>query len=335
MFKEVLEITPKMNSTDLAKMEKSLGTRFANAAKSFGHGLMNAIKGGAIATLIEKFLNPLKEIQDSIDKTLEKGSTLSTQAKQFGSSSGELAKLHAFGAASGIDDQQLNILVEKFQSAVTSATQNPGEHSAVRQFVGQKDMVQGFFDFIQNLKKLDETNQLQVQEEVFGAKQTLKMSEFLHADFNELNERFKDINVADLTKASEHIAKLANEDQANKAYNRLQDIIDKSDSLGRSKNVIGLRDTVDQTQLARENDRIERFDQVQSASLKIDKIQEDLEKLVNTIVTKLPFILDSLTFITTDLTKGVNAIGGMSAAISRGVQWARTHDLLGRKIKGK
>jgi hypothetical protein len=161
------------------------------------------------------------------------------------------------------------------------------------------------------------------------------MSEFLHADFDKLNERFKDINVSDLTKASDHIAALDNIDKGNKAYNRLQDIIDKNDALSGGKDVIGLRNQVDETQLARENDRISRFDEVQNAALKVDKIQEDLEKLVTTVVTKLPIILDSLSFITTDLTKSVTAISSMNGTVTRGIQYLRTHDLLGRKIKGK
>ncbi len=335
MFREVLEIIPKMSSSDLSRMEKSLSQRFMNAAKGFGHGLMSAIKGGAIATLIEKFLNPLKEIQDSIDKTLDRGSSLTTQAKQFGSTSGELAKLHAFGASSGLGDQELDILVEKFQSAVVSARQNPGEHSAVRQYVGQKDSVQGFFDFIQNLKKLDETNQLQVQEEIFGAKQTLKMSEFLHADFEAMTNRMKGVKTEDLTKSLDNLSRLSDIDKGNKSFNSLKDIVDKNNAITKGGDVIGLRNQVDQVGLARENERITRFDEIQKAQLKVDKISEDLEKLTSTILTKLPIILDSLGFIANDLTKGVTAISGVGASVARGVQWLRTHDLLGRKMKGK
>ncbi len=336
-FKEVLQIIPTLSSADLSKMEKSLSSRFVKAAKSFGEGLKKAISVGAIASLLEKFLNPLSEIQASIDKTLEKGSSLSAQSKQFGSSSGELAKLHAFGAASGVDAAGLNVLVEKFQSAVTAATNNPGEHSAVRQFVGQTDAVQGFFDFIQNLKKLGPVQQLQVQEEVFGAKQVLKMSEFLNANFEELNNKFKDIKVDQLTRAVDDISKVADKDQANKAHAALADLINKDNAISQS-DVAGIRNRADIAGLNRENDRISRISDIANASLKMDKISENMEKLVSDVVTRLPIIMDLLTDAIKALSLITNAtshLGPIGDKIGQGIHWLKTHNLLGRKIQGK
>jgi hypothetical protein len=307
MFREVLEIIPKLSVQDLKDMEKNLASRFANVAKKFGRGLTQVLTGGSIlaagAALVQRLLNPLKEIQEAVDRTLDKSSTLSTQANQFGTSSGELAKLHAFGAAKGIDEGSLNILIEKFQSAVTSATNNPGEHSAVRQFVGQKDMAQGFLDFIQNLQKLSATQQVQIQEEVFGGKQILKMSEFLHADFAALAERFKGVSVANLTKANEKLAALSDIDKANFAYRNLKDIQDKAKVV--NSGVIQTRDEAEGQRLAKENERLADFRNLGLIDQKMEKIQLEIEKLTTEIFTKIPVLFSAMDTVVDLLRKSV------------------------------
>jgi hypothetical protein len=46
MFSEILKIIPKLDSKDLANMERTLGIRFARVAKKFGGGIMSVLKGG-------------------------------------------------------------------------------------------------------------------------------------------------------------------------------------------------------------------------------------------------------------------------------------------------
>lgn len=194
MFTEVLKIVPQVSGSDLSKLESSLGTRFKNIAKGFGKGLIGAIAGGGLASaalgLVDKFLNPLKETQEAIDKTLAKANDVNTFATQFNTTTGKLAKLQAFGQAKGLEPDTLNFLIEKFQTAVALAKQDPNKSTAVRQFVGDKDTAEAFFTFIQQLKKMSTNDQLLVQQEVFGERAVLKMSEFLNADFGEISEKF-------------------------------------------------------------------------------------------------------------------------------------------------
>jgi methyl-accepting chemotaxis protein len=125
MFSEILKIIPKLDSKDLANMERTLGIRFARVAKKFGGGIMSVLKGGGIlgtATFfLDKILNPLKEVQESIDKTLKSGDDLKTYAKQFNTTAGNLARLQAFGKATGLDADSLRTILEKFQSSVAQS----------------------------------------------------------------------------------------------------------------------------------------------------------------------------------------------------------------------
>ncbi len=266
MFKEILNIIPKINSTDLNNMESQLGTRFQRIAKKFGKGLATVLAstaGAGIAlTLIDKLLNPLKEVQDAIEKTLHSGETLADQARQFNSTAGELAKLHAFGQATGLDEGGVNVLLTKFQGAVTEAIEDPSKHSAVRNFTGEKNTVQAFLTFMENLQKVakvDPQKAIAVQKEVFTERQTGKSSDFLGADFPALNRKFAKFDTTNLTKSVGVIDKYATKLNESQAELKLSDITGKANALTPKKGQPSLVDALAERAIIaqnRENERI-------------------------------------------------------------------------------
>lgn len=194
MFSEILKIIPKIDNKDLQAMQNQLQTRFAKVAKGFGKGLVSAFKGGGIAGaalgLIDKLLNPLQEVQESIDRTLKTSDDLATNAEQFNTTTSKLYKLTALAKSQGLDNDNLFMLITKFQTAVAQSKANPNDNSvsSVREFGGE-DTADEFFSFITSLQKMDKNTQLLIQQQVFGEKQILKMAEFLQSDFPQL---FKD-----------------------------------------------------------------------------------------------------------------------------------------------
>lgn len=187
MFSEILKIKPQLDSSDANKMEQALTSRFSKISKKFAGGLGKAILGGGIAGLalglVDKLLNPLKETQETIDRMLSKSDDIVTNAKQFGTTAGKLLKLQSLGAAAGLDPDALYMLMGKFQTSLAEAQADPEKATSVRNFVGRKDTSDAFFEFIQSLQKMEKGQQILVQQEVFGEKQILKMSDFLNSDF--------------------------------------------------------------------------------------------------------------------------------------------------------
>jgi hypothetical protein len=305
MFKEVLQIIPQLSSGDLANMEKALGSRFTKIAKSFGKGLLATLTGGGVAGLalglVDKLLNPLKEVQEAIDKTLNRGSDLAVQAKQFNTTAGELAKLQAFGQAKGLEPEAVNHLIEKFQSAVSEAIADPTKQTSVRQFTGQKDTAQAFFDFIQGLQKLDKNKQIQVQQEVFGEKQILRMSEFLNADFEKLNSKFKGISTEAIT---QKVEKVDNLDELNKtlgAVRGLKDFNDKADAM--NKQMIVLRNEQEKRQLEIQNKQLSSYQNLQN----IEAASTEILNTVKEGILKLTDIVLKLTHFTENFKKLMNS----------------------------
>lgn len=297
MFEAILKILPKLDAAELSKMQRLLSSRFARLAKQFGKGLTSSIKGaftgGAVLGLIDRLLNPIKDLQESLDRTLKKGDDLVTNAGQFNTTAGKLARLQAFGEATGLDSDNLFLLISKFQTAVAEAKADPNAPSAVRNFVGIEDGADAFFEFIQSLQKMNKSDQLLVQQSVFGEKQILKMSEFLQEDFAKLNDKFfKGISTETLSASANKIADLEGLDAGLRARRNLQDINTKGGIL--NEGMINSRNAAEVAALAKENERLKNFQDINALNLKMEKLVFEVEKLSTQILTQLPILMTGL-----------------------------------------
>ena len=324
MLTDILKIIPKMDSSDLKKLEDQLQSRFTKISKKFGKGLMDVLKGGGIAGLalglIDKLLNPLKAVQESIDRTLKTSDDLATQANQFNTSSGKLFKLVQIGKSAGLDQEGLFTLITKFQTAVAQAKADPNDQSvsAVRNFTNEKDTALTFFNFIQSLQKLDRNQQLLVQQQVFGEKQIGKMSEFLNLDFaKQFRATGLDRQSSEtFTKAIDKMAKLSDLADILKVKNENKDIIDKSRVINES--MIKQRAKSDALALEKENLQIKSYNDLAAISDTVSKIMLIVEqgvgligKLINMVT---PFINQATDFmqkfLKSPLMRGVRGLFG-------------------------
>lgn len=300
MFSEILKIIPKLDPKDLQAMQNALQSRFTKLTKSFGKGLVNVLKGGGIAGialgLIDKLLNPLKEVQEAIDRTLKTSDDLATNATQFNTTAGKLQKLVTLAKATGLDEQNLYTLITKFQTAVAGAKVNPNDpaNNSVRNFVGQDDTAEAFFGFIQQLQKMDRNQQVLVQQQVFGEKQILKMADFLQQDFAKLAQRtgIDKVTSETLSKSIDKLANLSDLADALTARRENQDLINKSGVI--NEGMIQARDRSERLALQRENQRIQSYNDLAAISQTAEKIftlvDQGVALLGNLISKVLPFI---------------------------------------------
>lgn len=306
-------------------MQNALQSRFTKLTKSFGKGLVNVLKGGGIAGialgLIDKLLNPLKEVQEAIDRTLKSSDDLATNAKQFNTATGKLSKLVTLAKGAGLDQDNLFQLITKFQTAVAQAKANPKDESvnSVRNFVGQQDTAEAFFGFIQALQKMDRNQQVLVQQQVFGEKQILKMADFLQSDFTRLAKAtgIDKVTSQKLTTSIEKLADLNDLADALTARRESNDLITKAGVVNES--MIRARDKSEQLALERENRNIANYNNLAAISQSVDKIMGLVEQgmgLLGGLVSKLLPFVDKVTgFIdkmskSSWVTKGIKLFGG-------------------------
>lgn len=311
MFKEILKIIPRLEVSDLNKMERSLTQRFTKIAKKFGKGLGSALAGGGIAGLalglIDKFLNPLKETQEAIDRVLKQGGDIVSNAEQFGTTAGKLLKLQKLAQAKGVDAENLNLLLSKFQVAIAEAKADPTKQTAVRKFVDTPDIAEGFFQFLQSVQKMDKNSQLLVQQEVFGEKQILKIADFFNTNMAELTQKLGARPAEEYTRGLMRIDYLSDLNDVLEARRELQDILDKSNVV--NADMIRQRDLQAKLELERENQRIQSYKSLATISEASTRMLVVIEKgflILSDLATKISGLSDIIKRISTSrLFKGM------------------------------
>ncbi len=277
---EKVKLLPEMSGSDIDKMTKALTTRFATVAKKFGSGLVSAITGGGIVgaalALVDKLISPLKAIQEAIDATLDKGNDITVRAKEFGSTPAEIAKLHAMGQATGNTPDQINLWLEKFKTAVEEATANPGEHSAVRNFVGTKDYVQAFLTFADNLKKESPLQQGLIQTEVLGNRQKLQAAEFFQADLPKLQRKFSGINDEGINAGANNADVLKTHKNTLEAYSGLQHFVTRANQA--NDDMITSVHTQSENKENAQDVMMKSFKSLQMLDANVDKMLIQLQK---------------------------------------------------------
>lgn len=313
MFSEILKIIPKLDNSELNKMEQTLGQRFAKIAKRFGGGILGALKGAGVAgmvlTLIEKVLNPLQEVQQAIERTLKSSDDIVTNANQFNTTTGKLYKLITLAKASGLDQDSLFVLLNKYQGAIAQAKADPNAPGAgaVKNYLNDKDIADSFYSFIQQLQKMDRNQQILVQQAVFGEKQILKMSDFLNTNFAE-TARVTGLNKVGsekLTKDLEKLGALNDYKDALKARLELNDIATKSQII--TKGMIEKQAEGERINLERENARIQSYQDLATISQSVDKIMALVEEGVAMLGKLIAWVTPTVNKIIEYLDKIVNS----------------------------
>ncbi len=266
LFKEILKIIPRLDRSDLDRMERTLNQRFQRVARRFATGITRAFRAGGkvggiftiLLTAINRLINPLQETQAAIDRMLTQADDLVTNARHFGTDAGKLFKLQQLAKSTGVDEQALFNMMSRFQGAVAQAAVDPTRPSAVREFVGIEDTADAFFEFIQSLQKMDRDQSLVIQQEVFGERQILKLAEFLQTDFEKQIRRIGARQASDYTPSIEKLGNLQDFQEALEAKRNLEDMRVKGRII--NKDMILQKDSQEKLELERENRRIRYYE---------------------------------------------------------------------------
>lgn len=338
MWTEFLKIIPSLDNKDLQKMSDSLSKRFSSVAKRFGNGLKNAVLGGGligvVGGLINKILNPLKETEDVLNQFLMATDDISTNAKQFETTAGNLAKLQSFGTAAGLDAPTLNTMLGKFQVALAEARQQQNDPTLqpdqkpqltlLKDFVNEKDTAKAFFDFIQALQAVDKDTQVLAQQQVFGEKLILKQSDFLNLDFKKIADQLSGVSSEQLTTSIEKGAAIKDQVDLNQAIRDQIDLVKKAQIVNPSVTQ-AINDSA-QKQLNRENNNLSQFENLRKAQDAADKIAIKAEEIFVSLSASLPVLISDVQKISAQI-ETVRASGGIigkaidALTNARGMRW--------------
>lgn len=337
MFSEIIKMIPTVDRAQLGSMFQSLNGRFADVAKKFGAGLKNVFKfGGVFALLgglIAKLMNPLEKAEEVIDRILKKGDDAMTNAEEFGSDAGKLLRLEALAQTKGVDADTLRQMLGKFQSALAKeqeaaaapariaeqmkTEQDPqqlkvlevqlvaakaaaAQGGRLQEFVGETDMADAFFKFIQSLQRLDKSQQTVIQSEIFGEKVRGKAAEFLNAkDFAEILKQLPSTEV--LREAAAKSGSVADLKDLLQAKRESEDFVKKSGLVNESQ--VQAIDQSERVKLRGEDETLKRFDSLKSSSIAIQELTHKFDG----------FVTDFITNVAPSLVNGVNVMSKFAA----------------------
>lgn len=294
MISDVLKIIPKLDTSALRKMEKTMQTRFTRIAKRFGGGLTKALKSGALlgaaTALIGRLLNPLKETDEAIKNTLTKSDDIATLAGTFNTETGKLYKLISLGRSTGVDQDSLMFVLTKFQTQLAEAQKNPNQPHMLQQFAGEKDTAEAFLQFVQSIQRLDKNQQALIQQRVFGERQILKMADFMQQDFQKLykNIGLDKVTAQKLTMSIEKMAALSDLEDVLASRREAQDIVRKASLI--TPSIIRQRDQNERAMLDRENQQIRNYQNLNHLKQTSDLILQKLTEGMGLIGSFIPTV---------------------------------------------
>lgn len=327
MWTEFLKIKPQLSTADVNSMANSLSKRFLGVAKTFGSGLKNALLGGgvigAVSAILNKILNPLKDTEEALNAFLARTDDIATNAKQFETTPGKLARLQSFGVSAGLSPQETNTMVGKFQVALAEARaekndpniepKDKKQFNLLKDFVDIEDTAEAYFQFIQALQKVDKDTQILAQKQVFGEKLILKQADFISQNFEQLSKEFSGISTAALTQSILFGEGLADRTDLLTAKRGEADLIKKGSIV--PEQAPELFNKAAQNKLNTENERLANFEYLKKGAISAQQISDRIENLIILIGTKVPLIIDSINNFAGYTSNGASALSRISDSI--------------------
>jgi len=326
VFSEILKIKPILDKAAAGAMELALNKRFQRVAKRFGSGLMSVLKGTVVGIslgLLNRLLNPIEALEDKIKSLLGQGTDIRDLAEEFNTSPGQIKRLQDVAQSIGVQPDQLKDMLKKYADAVENARQEladpftkPSEQTqAVRNFVGEKDMAEGFFKFLQSLKaegtgagrvvpvgdpahgltrNLSGMESRQTFERaVFGEQLRGAQRRLVDADFVQQLAKLQEPSAAKLTAAINKSAQLAEEQRILQTRNENADFLAASGFLNRK--MIQDMEMARAAEESKITKQLQSYDDLRKAADGIEKLKGllvDLSGAVSKAVGYLGVIAD-------------------------------------------
>lgn len=305
MITETLKLIPQIDTARLEQMYKTLTDRFAKIAKKFGDGFKFTAKItgpiALVAGLVAKILNPLEKAEGIIERIMNQSGDTSDAAEDLETSTGKLFRLQSIAKAKGVDQDQLRMLLGKFQAALIQERDNASkplspetQPGILREFIHERDTAENFFQFMQTVRDLPKDMQVKIQNELFGEKMRGRVQAFLNTPESEIRRLDKDLPASSkLSQAVNKATSISDERDILRSTTETKDFVSKSEIM--SMNMATKLDEVTRARNEIDNDALRRFGPASSLELEMLKTQQKVEGMITDLTTK--YMPDALKFL--------------------------------------
>lgn len=277
----IITIRFEPTSQSLKNTESKLGKVFDRVVNRFKNGFGKAWKGlkigagiSAMGTALAALLNPLSQLNERINATLDKAGNIKDRAQGAGTDIKSYLALWGYTRSKGISEETLLQAMSRMQVLVGEA--KAGNENVLSNYAGETDMGRVFYNVIQNIakvSKVDAAKGAKLANDVFGRGAIAQLGPlisegFVRKDFDDL---FSDI---DLNKAETAINKLDEKgDLAAKLQvkREIDDLINKGNVI--TEDTIYKQDANARAGNKLENEQIKSYADIASIDARLKDIQ--------------------------------------------------------------
>lgn len=278
----IITIRFEPTSQSLKNTESKLGKVFDRVVNRFKNGFGKAWKGlkigagiAAMGTALTALLNPLAQLNERINTTLDKAGNIKDRAQGAGTDIKSYLALQGYAASKGINEETLLQALSRMQVLVGEA--KAGNENALSNYAGETDMAKVFYNVMNNIAKVqDPAQRAKLASDVFGQRAVAQLGPlvtegFVAEDFQKL------LQGVDLDKAQAAVLGLdaKGDQQAVLQFKRdVDDLIQKNEVI--TPETIKMQDVNARATNKLENNQMKSYADIASIDARLKDLQTKL-----------------------------------------------------------
>ena len=296
----IITIRFEPTSQSLKNTESKLGKVFDRVVNRFKNGFGKAWKGlkigagiAAMGTALTALLNPLSQLNDRINATLDKAGNIKDRAQGAGTDIKSYLALQGYAASKGINEETLQQALSRMQVLVGEA--KAGNENVLSNYAGETDMAKVFYNVMNNIAKVqDPAQRAKLASDVFGQRAVAQLGPlvtegFVAEDFQKL------LRGVDLNKAQAAVLGLdaKGDQQAVLQFKReIDDLIQKNRVI--NSNTINMQDVNARAALKLEDKQMAAYSSLSTIETSIIEIKALLSNIYLLLSPAINIIKKSL-----------------------------------------
>ena len=271
-----IKFNPEKSS--LKQTEKNLNSMFSRVTNTFRKGFKKALKGisfaggiAAMGTAITAILNPMSQLNDRINATLEKAGNIKDRAEASGTDIKSYLALQGYAKSKGINEEAFTQALSRMQVMVGEA--KAGTKNALYNYRNETDMGKVFYNVMNAISsETDSAARAKLASDIFGQRAVAQLGPlvtegFVQEDFNKI---LKGVNLAKAEKSILGLDKLGDEQAALEFKRDINDLINKSKVL--NKDTLTMQDAAERVRQDKENKQLKSYESIAMIDVSLQRL---------------------------------------------------------------
>lgn len=307
----IINVSPKLNSSDAQRMETDLNKRFKRVADKFGGALktvgskLKGVLAGATAGVVAAIVtNPYDELSSKLDETTGKAAELMDKAVQYNVSAGKLFMAQQLLESKGVKD--FDTILDRF--AVKLEQARTGESATLKEFTNEKDIVDALFIALQSIGQLSGEEQAKMLQEIFGGRQGFALAPVASEDLKARSELvFGSQRPEDFDEIIRKLDEVADYRDITRAWLAQEQLQMNAGAI--TKNAVNAQRSVEFQRAVRQSQQFAEMETYAKVANEMSRVAESTDELKNTVLEVVAPVISEINDTTKELKENIKKRG--------------------------